>query len=228
MSKRKEIEQELATLALKVKDKSSNDAAQATLELYKKFALLAAQEQVQNQFQAAQNDLEVQLKARIYELNSSLEHSEATPSLGAMSEPDLSETLSPVMEVLPSEQTLEPVKVVMPLFEDPAELDAEQAPQVTTESVAERAQKSEEKKSLNDSFAQTVLKFGLNDRIGYVKNLFDGSTEDFNRVVSQLNTLNRLEEAQDFLHTHVAPDYNWDKQEETAARFMSAVEQRFS
>ena len=116
----------------------------------------------------------------------------------------------------------------MPLFEDPAELDAEQSPQVTTESVAERAQKSEEKKSLNDSFAQNVLKFGLNDRLGYVKNLFDGSTEDFNRVVSQLNTLNRLAEAQDFLQTHIAPDYGWDKQEETAARFMSAVEQRFS
>ena len=228
MSKRKEIEQELAALALGIKDKSSNDGAQAILELYKKFALLSAQELIQDQFKAAQNDLEVQLKERISELSSSLEHPEVTPSLLAMSEPDLSETLPPVMEVLPSEQTLEPVKVVMPLFEDPAELDAEQAPQLITESVAERAQKSEEKKSLNDSFTQNVLKFGLNDRIGYVKNLFDGSTEDFNRVVSQLNTLNRFEEAQDFLQTHVAPDYNWDKQEETATRFMSAVEQRFS
>lgn len=228
MSKRKEIEQELATLALDIKNKSSNDAAQATLELYKKFALLSAQEQIQDQFKAAQNDLEAQLKARISQLNSSFEHAEVTPSLVAINEPDLSETLPPVMEVLPSEQTLEPDKVVMPLFEDPAELDAEQAPQVTTESVAERAQKSEEKKSLNDSFAQNVLKFGLNDRLGYVKNLFDGSTEDFNRVVSQLNTLNRLAEAQDFLQTHIAPDYGWDKQEETAARFMSAVEQRFS
>ena len=161
MSKRKEIEHELAALALNVKDKSSNDAAQATLELYKKFALLSAQELIQDQFKAAQNDLEVQLKERISELSNSVEHAKVTPSLVAISEPDLSETLSPVMEVLPSEQTLEPVKVVMPLFEDPAELDAEQATPVTTESVAERAQKSEEKKSLNDSFAQTVLKFGL-------------------------------------------------------------------
>ena len=142
MSKRKEIEQELATLALDIKNKSSNDAAQATLELYKKFALLSAQEQIQDQFKAAQNDLEAQLKARISQLNSSFEHAEVTPSLVAINEPDLSETLPPVMEVLPSEQTLEPDKVVMPLFEDPAELDAEQAPQVTTESVAERAQKS--------------------------------------------------------------------------------------
>jgi len=228
MSKRKEIEQELATLALDVKGKSSNDAAQATLELYKKFALLAAQEQIQDQFQAAQNDLESQLKARISELNSSLEHPEIITSPVAVSEPVSAKALSPVMQALPSEQTQEPVKVVMPLFEDPAELDAEVPAPATAESVAERAQKSDDKKSLNDSFAQKVLNFGLNDRIGYIKNLFDGSTEDFNRVVSQLNTLNRFEEAQDFLHTHVAPDYHWDAQEETAARFMSAVEQRFS
>ena len=102
MSKRKEIEQELATLALDIKNKSSNDGAQAILELYKKFALLSAQEQIQHQFKAAQNDLEVQLKARISQLNSSLKHPEVTPSLVAMNKPDLSETLSPVMEVLSS------------------------------------------------------------------------------------------------------------------------------
>ena len=54
---------------------------------------------------------------------------------------------------------------------------------VKSESVAEKAQ-STEKKSLNDRLAGGALKFGLNDRIGFVKDLFDGSAEDFNRVVS--------------------------------------------
>ena len=72
---------------------------------------------------------------------------------------------------------------------------------VKSESVAEKAQ-STEKKSLNDRLAGGALKFGLNDRIGFVKDLFDGSAEDFNRVVSQLNTLGSLGEAQDFL-THI-------------------------
>jgi hypothetical protein len=98
---------------------------------------------------------------------------------------------------------------------------------IPVESVADRAQHSD-KRSLNDRFAQNVLKFGLNDRIGFVKELFEGSQEDFNRVVSQLNTLNNLQEANDFLNTHIAPEYNWDAKEETAARFMAAVEQRFS
>jgi hypothetical protein len=97
---------------------------------------------------------------------------------------------------------------------------------VKSESVAEKAL-STEKKSLNDRLAGGALKFGLNDRIGFVKDLFDGSAEDFNRVVSQLNTLGSLGEAQDFLTTHIAPEYGWADNEETAERFMAAVEQRF-
>jgi hypothetical protein len=76
--------------------------------------------------------------------------------------------------------------------------------------------------------AGTVLKFGLNDRIGFVKELFDGSQEDFNRVVSQLNTCSSLEEATDYINAHISDEYGWDQKEETAARFMAAVEQKFS
>ena len=84
--------------------------------------------------------------------------------------------------------------------------------------MSEKAQ-STEKKSLNDRLAGGALKFGLNDRIGFVKDLFDGSAEDFNRVVSQLNTLGSLGEAQDFLTTHIAPEYGWADNEETAGLY---------
>lgn len=82
-------------------------------------------------------------------------------------------------------------------------------------------------KSLNDRLAGKKLTFGLNDRIGFVKELFDGSTEDFNRVVSQLNTMSTVDEATSFLTEFVAPDYNWDAHEEAANRFLLLVEQRF-
>ena len=45
------------------------------------------------------------------------------------------------------------------------------------------------KKSLNESFVQSNIQIGLNDRIAFVKHLFEGSQEDFNRVLSQLNTI---------------------------------------
>lgn len=94
--------------------------------------------------------------------------------------------------------------------------------------LSERALQSDTSKSLNDRFAQKVLKFGLNDRIGFVKALFEGNQEDFNRVVSQLNTLSSLDEATAFIETYVAPEYKWDQQEEMAERFMTAVSTKFN
>ena len=52
--------------------------------------------------------------------------------------------------------------------------------------------------SLNDKL-QTNIQIGLNDRIAFVKNLFEGSQEDFNRVISQLNTLKTEKEVKNLL-----------------------------
>ncbi|MCG1037552.1 hypothetical protein [Polaribacter sargassicola] len=82
-------------------------------------------------------------------------------------------------------------------------------------------------KSLNDRFAKNI-QIGLNDRIAFVKNLFEGSQEDFNRVVSQLNTYGSETEAKSFINKMVKPDYDWSKQEELEARFLSIIERKFS
>jgi len=80
----------------------------------------------------------------------------------------------------------------------------------------------------NDGFVR-ALNLGLNDRIAFEKNLFSGSSEDLNRVVSQLNTLNSFDEAKDFITDLVKPDYNnWAGKEEYEERFMQLVEKKFS
>lgn len=82
--------------------------------------------------------------------------------------------------------------------------------------------------SLNDRLNQTIS-FGLNDRIGFEKKLFGGSSDDFNRVVSQLNTFDSFEEVKAFVVDFVKPDYNnWEGCEEFEARFMEIVEKKFS
>ena len=73
-----------------------------------------------------------------------------------------------------------------------------------------------------------VITIGLNDRIGFEKQLFGGSGEDLNRVLSQLSTFDTFQEAQDFIEEMVKPDYNnWDGKEEYAQRFMEIVEKKF-
>ena len=79
----------------------------------------------------------------------------------------------------------------------------------------------------NENNVKTIT-FGLNDRIGFEKNLFGGSSEDMNRVISQISTFDTFEEAKDFIEDMVKPDYNnWDGKEDYALRFIEIVEKKF-
>ncbi|MGB3590224.1 MAG: hypothetical protein WBA16_00930 [Nonlabens sp.] len=81
--------------------------------------------------------------------------------------------------------------------------------------------------SLNDQLNKG-LKIGMNDRIGFIKHLFNGNDNDYSRVISQLNTSQSPEDARRFIETMVKPDYNgWEGKESYATRFMDLVERSF-
>lgn len=84
-------------------------------------------------------------------------------------------------------------------------------------------------KSLNDKLNGKEIKVDLNNRLAFVKHLFNGSTEDYNRVLSQLSTIDTEERSIAFIENMVKPDYtNWEGKEEYAERFMELIERRFS
>ena len=83
------------------------------------------------------------------------------------------------------------------------------------------------KKSLNDTLFKHNLQIGLNDRIAFVKHLFDGSQEDFNRVVSQLNSFKVEEDAKKFITNFVKPDYSWEGKEEYEEKLNAIIERKF-
>lgn len=82
-------------------------------------------------------------------------------------------------------------------------------------------------KSLNDKLFLNI-QIGLNDRITFVKNLFEGDQENYNRVISQLNTFKTEKEARKFINKMVKPDYNWSEHEELENRFMEIVSRKFA
>lgn len=83
-------------------------------------------------------------------------------------------------------------------------------------------------KSLNDS-VNKGLNIGLNDRLAFIKHLFEGEVEDYTRVLSQINTMENFEEAQNFIKGKVKPDYNyWMDKEVYSERFMIIIEKRFN
>lgn len=94
--------------------------------------------------------------------------------------------------------------------------------------VFERKEETSEKpKSLNDKLNQGI-NIGLNDRLTFIKNLFEGSADDYTRVLSQVNSMPSFAEVKPFIEDNVKPDYNnWEGKEEVAGRFMSIIEKRF-
>lgn len=97
--------------------------------------------------------------------------------------------------------------------------------ELQNENISESFNNTEKKEVAAESKSITI---GLNDRIGFVQHLFNDSNEDFNRVMSQLNTFDTFEEAKNFINEMVIPDYdNWVGQEEYTERFMEIIEKKF-
>lgn len=146
--------------------------------------------------------------------------------LGSNSEPVFERVFDPIQEEaeeesVDDEETEDEETVFNPGFEIELSEDMEE------EEVAIPNFEFETEKSSNESFAKTIT-LGLNDRIAFEKQLFAGSSEDLNRVVSQLSTFDTFEEAQNFIEDMVKPDYdNWEGKEEYVDRFMEIVEKKF-
>lgn len=86
---------------------------------------------------------------------------------------------------------------------------------------------SEKPRSLNDA-SPAGAQIGLNDRIAFIKHLFNNKPEEYARVISQLDTCDDYQQAKQFIQIKVKPDYNyWLEKEEVADRFMNILEKRF-
>tara|TARA_B100001057_G_scaffold490391_1_gene578547 strand:- start:3004 stop:3657 length:654 start_codon:yes stop_codon:yes gene_type:complete len=85
----------------------------------------------------------------------------------------------------------------------------------------------ETQKSLNDKFSKR-LRVDLNDRLAFIKYLFDQNANDYERAISQIATLQTWEHAQKFILEIIKPDYNqWEGKEQYEIRFLKIVENNF-
>ncbi len=96
------------------------------------------------------------------------------------------------------------------------------------EPIEEAEAREKQKKSLNDKL-KNGISIGLNDKLAFIKHLFNGSNEDYDRVLSQLNTSSSFDEASTFINNMVKPDYNnWTDMEDYETRFMAIIEAKFN
>mgnify|MGYP001221699646 FL=1 len=83
--------------------------------------------------------------------------------------------------------------------------------------------------SLSSSVESSGLHIGLNDRLAFVNHLFENNNEDYDRVISQIKTMDSLEEITDFVQEVIKPDYgNWEGKEEYEERFLEIIGKKFN
>ena len=82
-------------------------------------------------------------------------------------------------------------------------------------------------KNINDRFNKT-LRIDLNDRLAFIKNLFEGDKASYEKVLSQIVTFESWEEVFNFIDVQVKTEYdNWNKNEEIADRFLAILQKNF-
>ena len=85
-----------------------------------------------------------------------------------------------------------------------------------------------EKVSLDENLKTGEFNIGLNDRLAFVNHLFENNNEDYDRVLSQLTTMDSFEEISDFIENIIKPDYNnWDDKADYESRFLEIIEKKF-
>lgn len=135
------------------------------------------------------------------------------------------ETIKDMVSEMPTETALEQVFAEFVAKPDLMKNDKENV------GVAKKIEETEQKsksKSLNDRFVKD-LQIGLNDKLAFVKHLFNGNMEDYTRVLSQLNTIETEERSVAFITNMVKPEYdNWEGKEEYETRLMALIERRFA
>ena len=131
-----------------------------------------------------------------------------------------------ILNLVPEKEVVE-VKEIKKQLSFEEELKGTVSVDVTADLFQKSETKTKTKASLNDTLNQENIQVGLNDRIAFVKHLFNHSQADFNRVLSQLNSFKTEKEAHNFIKKMVKPDYDWSGKEEYEERFLDLVDRKF-
>ncbi|WP_316779983.1 hypothetical protein [Pedobacter antarcticus] len=83
----------------------------------------------------------------------------------------------------------------------------------------------EKKKAVILDLKQAI---SLNDKMRYIKDLFNGYNLAYSEAIDLLNKMPDLESAHQFLQNNYAVKHNWESKQETADQFYELLQQRFN
>ena len=86
---------------------------------------------------------------------------------------------------------------------------------------------SNDKKNINDQFSKK-LSVDNNERLAFIKHLFDGDKNNYERFLNQTLTLDSWSEVSNLISSKVKIEYNnWKGKEDIADRFLAVLQKSF-
>ncbi|MGB7841274.1 MAG: hypothetical protein WBL21_00680 [Salinimicrobium sp.] len=250
---KKQLKEELTTLAAKIvhledaQEVSTGELKELAKQLYEKLTVLhftetnlyasEVKKEEKQKSATVETAVTVEAASKNEEKQESSEPDEYSPSgmeysdSEAITEPN-TEFIKDIVAQMPAESQhidelfdhVEPRDYKKNDMEDIGGVHYDNLPQF--EPVSRNGQQ-EKPKSLNDRLNRGIH-IGVNDKLAFIRQLFDGSTTDYNRVLSQLGTLKTKEEAFNFVANMVKPDYNnWEGKEDYESRFLDIIAKKY-
>ncbi len=228
---KKRLEAELMSIAHSVlKLKGKEDIEQLCSETLKLYEALSVLKFVENNIDIIQpkmdiDDIEQKLEAEFYNPHKDIAHNiEAGNEYISKLEDEIEELKVDLDKIEKKIENTVSSKTIF--FED---LISDNFKEPIFEKIEDKTKTDNKETATRSIDKSTVgMNISLNDRVGFVKHLFDDNNEDYIRVLSQLSTIETLNETKDFIDNMVKPDYNnWQGKEDFEARFIEIIEQKF-
>ena len=136
-------------------------------------------------------------------------------------EPEQTETLAEPDEdktVLKHQDSKQEKTIVADRFKDSKKLVNEIAENKKEKDIADKLQSQ-----ILGTISDIKSAISLNDKIWFIKELFDGSTEKYDKTVDLLNNCNNLDEALKYLDNN----FKWDQESQSTKKFLEVIYRRF-
>jgi hypothetical protein len=138
---------------------------------------------------------------------------------------------APIAELPKPVQIIEPVKPAEEsvIATSPADTNSQQVLTLNQKIMAQKAEKANNAANTTAELPVTDLKsaINLNDKLLYIKDLFNGYSLAYSEAIEIVNRFNTFEEAERFLKTNYVVKNNWESKASTADKFYSLLKRRY-
>ena len=100
---------------------------------------------------------------------------------------------------------------------------------IPKEKPAEKPVENQRKPAKKTPVSGKKINIGLNDKIAFINNLFNGDKKAYTEVIDKLNSFDDYEAALSFIYKEIKPQYNhWEGKDEYEFRLIQLLELKFN